>query len=148
MDYNELTPFNECELEPGISVTPLPALHAFEIGGAYNYLFNVNGKGLVIGNDTGWWKDDVWDYLGGTKLDVVVMDCTNGKIDNSGGHLGAPNVVQVKDKLEELGVLNDDCQFIANHFSHNGGWLHEELEQFLNPHGITVGYDGMEIDFA
>jgi len=35
---------------------------------------------------------------------------------------------------------------VATHFSHNGGLLHEQLEEALVPAGFSVAYDGMEIE--
>ena len=60
--------------------------------------------------------------------------------------MGAPDVVEFRDELMSRGALGEDCRVIANHFSHNGYWLHSDLEQFLNPEGIEVGFDGMTVE--
>ena len=142
---NVLEPYREQALPDGLTVTPLPAAHAEGLGGALNFIFRRQGRSLLIGNDTGWWAQEVWDLLAGAGLDLVLMDCTYGARPDRGGHLGAPDVVEVKQELTASGALADNCRFVANHFSHNGGWLHAELEAFLNPHGIEVGYDGMTL---
>ena len=44
-------------------------------------------------------------------------------------------------------MADDRTIFVVNHFSHNGGALHEEMEQAMAPHGILVAYDGMTVEF-
>ena len=145
--FSLLRPFAETALPGGLSVTPIPAAHAEAIGGALNFIFHLNGRHLLIGNDTGWWDTEVWGFLAETPLDVAVMDCTYGNREERRGHLGAPDVAAAKQELLSLGALTEDCRFIANHFSHNGGWLHAELETYFAPHGIEVGYDGMTVEW-
>jgi len=55
-------------------------------------------------------------------------------------------VVRAKAELQKLGAAADGWRFIATHFSHNGGALHEELEEILGPEGVEVAYDGMLIE--
>jgi phosphoribosyl 1,2-cyclic phosphate phosphodiesterase len=143
--FEPLEPYVEREIEPGVAVTPIAAAHAGELSGAQNFIIDAWGTRLLIANDTGWWEEPVWEFLSGRGLDLVVMDCTYGSQPTRGGHLGAPVVVEAKEELARRGALQDSCRFVANHFSHNGGWLHAELEAFLGPHGIEVGFDGMTI---
>jgi len=111
-----------------------------------NYVLFAGGATILQGNDTGWYPDDTWEYLSGLKLDVVVLDCTYGKQESTQGHLGCSAVVRAKEHLAKLGALAEGCRFIANHFSHNGGWLQAELEAYLTPRGVEVGYDGMTVE--
>ena len=64
----------------------------------------------------------------------------------SGAILYLDEVVEARDALHARGALQDGCRFVANHFSHNGGWLHARLEEFFAPHGIEVGHDGMVVE--
>ncbi len=34
---------------------------------------------------------------------------------------------------------------VINHFSHNGGMTHGELEGFAGNHGLIAAYDGMNV---
>jgi phosphoribosyl 1,2-cyclic phosphate phosphodiesterase len=139
-----ITPFKSVALEPGIVATPLRAAHdPSEV--CVNWLVEVEGKRFLQAHDTGWWSEETWEFLKGRPLDVIAMDCTNGKIDNDRGHLGCAPVARAKEKLQGQGSLADGCRFIATHFSHNGGWLHDDLERFFAPHGIEVAYDGMRV---
>jgi phosphoribosyl 1,2-cyclic phosphate phosphodiesterase len=140
-----MVPYDEYELAGGVKVTGLPAQHAESDGGALILVFTVEGRQLLIGHDTGWPAEDVWDALGQFSLDVAVLDCTYGKLPQRGGHLGAEAVVDMRRELESRGCLKPACRVIANHFSHNGGWLFADLEAYLGPHGIEVGYDGMVV---
>lgn len=141
-----MEPYGEYPLADGVRVTTLPAEHAGNDGQSLNFVFQVGERQLLIGHDTGWWPGEVWEFLGGFSLDVAIMDCTSGGKSCRGGHLGAPEVLEVKRELETLGCLAEGSRVIANHFSHNGGWLYDELESYFEPHGIEVGYDGMVVD--
>jgi phosphoribosyl 1,2-cyclic phosphate phosphodiesterase len=137
-------PFQTVELEPGINATPLRASHdKSEV--CLNWMVEANGAGFLQAHDTGWWDDECWDFIAGKKLKAVTWDCTHGKIDADRNHMGCMGVARAKKRLEEAGGLAEDGVFYATHFSHNGGWLHEDLEEFFAPHGIEVAYDGMKI---
>ncbi|MGQ9525692.1 MAG: MBL fold metallo-hydrolase [Armatimonadota bacterium] len=133
------------DLGDGVSAVPIEADHAQQET-AVNYVIRANGKTLLQGNDTGWYPEQTWEFLSQLRLDVVLLDCTNGKIDAGRGHMGCSWVVRARDRLAEAGALAENCRFVATHFSHNGGWLHEELEEYFGPHGIEVAYDGMAIE--
>jgi phosphoribosyl 1,2-cyclic phosphate phosphodiesterase len=60
----------------------------FEDQGALIYVFRKDGIGLLCGNDTGFFYEEVWDGLRQFKLDVVLLDCTHGKDDNWDNHMG------------------------------------------------------------
>jgi phosphoribosyl 1,2-cyclic phosphate phosphodiesterase len=128
----------------GVTLTAIPGEHD-PSSGPLNFIFDTGDRKILIGHDTGWWSEQTWDFLGGRELDLVVMDCTYGPKQNRGGHLGAPDVLDARQELVARGALAKDCRFVVNHFSHNGGWLHHQLEEFFAPHGIDVGYDGMEL---
>jgi phosphoribosyl 1,2-cyclic phosphate phosphodiesterase len=156
LNFQPITPFERVSLGDEWSAVGLPASHSDEDELALNYLFTWRDRTVVIGNDTGWWLPEVWDFLQTQKLDVVVMDCTSGPTGTGPRapetswvgthHLNCEWVVEVRDELARRGALAADCTFVANHFSHNGGWLHEDLEEFFVPKGIVVGFDGMEVE--
>jgi hypothetical protein len=50
----------------------------------------------------------------------------------------------MKQRLEKAGSFMEGI-FVATHFSHNVGILHEDIERILGEHGILTAYDGMEI---
>lgn len=145
LTFQRRRPFEEFELGDGITAVGLAAAHAPDEE-ALNWLVWVDGRGVLMGNDTGWYPPQTWDYLAGLELRVVFMDSTSGRHPARDHHLGCAVVVEVRDMMEKIGALAPDARFIAVHFSHNGGMLHEDLEEFYGPHGIEVAYDGMEVE--
>jgi len=133
-----------------LEVTPIPASHdPKEV--CLNYIFKFHGRTVLQGFDTGWYPERTWERLADHSFDVVIMDCTNGGVEKDihpQGHLGVRSLIEVKRRMEKMGVLAPDCRFIATHFSHGGGLLHHELEDRLIPWGIEVAYDGMEVDLG
>ena len=53
---------------------------------------------------------------------------------------------ELRDRLLELGCITPETPVYANHFSHNGGALHADLEAFFAPHRIRVAYDGLTVE--
>jgi len=142
--FHEIEPFRSFSLPDGVTATPLPAAHD-RTQLCVNYLLQVKGKTILQGHDTGWYEDETWEFLSGQVLDVVLLDSTSGRLNVNRGHLGAHWVVRARDHLLKLGALAADCRFFATHFSHNGGWLHTDLEAYYGPRGIEVAYDGLRL---
>lgn len=127
-------------------VTPIEANHAPERG-AVNYLLSHGGRNLLVAFDTGWYGERSWAALDGRKFDIVIMECTNGLIDDPDAeHLSVEGVKRMHAELTRRGCLGSATQFITVHFSHSGLLLHEELEQRLAPLGIEAGYDGQIVE--
>lgn len=139
-------------LEPGdrvqigeADVSVLRAVHYPERI-CHNYLFRLGGKTLFYGQDCGPFPEAHWQALAGEKLDVAVLDCTGGPISAGAHHGNIDTVVQIAGRLREMGSLKAGARLFANHFSHNGGLLHDELEAAFAPHGIEVTYDGLAVE--
>lgn len=130
----------------GDDVWALPADHC-----AGAMLFRVrrrrDGRVYFHGHDSGLYPAATLGTLSdGVKIDVAIMDCTNGQLQlGDRGHMGIDAVVRMRDELRRRGALADGARVIATHFSHNGGLLHEELVRAFLPHGIEVAFDGMAI---
>lgn len=113
----------------------------------FNYLISDGQKTLHYATDTGWYKDETWDFLRSRHIDGAVIECSKGPIEGGySGHLSISQVVEMRDWLVNNGVMNADGPVVITHLSHLGGLLHGELESLFNPHEIQVGYDGMEFD--
>ena len=132
-----------------LKVTPILASHDPNQV-CLNYIFQFKSKTLLQGFDTGWYPKQTWEKLADYRFDMVIMDCTSGGKSEGPGvptnHLGVEALIEVKKKMEGMALLSEGCRFIATHFSHGGGLLHHELEERLNPWGIEVAYDGMEVE--
>ncbi len=135
-------PFTEYTLGDA-RLVPLPADHA--AGGCLVHLFTRNGKTLFYGHDSGYYPEETWTYLAKYRLDIALLDCTNGSIEEERFHMGVTGVKKCKRRLQEMGCLHTASRVIVTHFSHNGGLLHHDLEAQLWPDGIEVAYDGMHV---
>ncbi|HHV43522.1 MAG TPA: carbon-phosphorus lyase [Firmicutes bacterium] len=141
--FHPLTAFEPHNIEDA-TVVPLPAEHSSR-GQPFIYLFQRNGITLLHGYDTGYFFEEVWSYLEGKTIDVALLDCTAGKFP-SRGHMGIPNILEVKKRMLESGIATEKTVFVATHFSHNGQLLHHQLEERLHPEGFLVAYDGMVLE--
>lgn len=130
-----------------LTVVPITAVHMMGSNEmCLNYVFSDGEKNVLCGWDTSLYEDErSWQYLEGIKLDCVLLECTCGPVKCERNHMDFEHHLAFKDRLAKAGAISNDCIFVATHFSHNVGLLHHELEQFLNPHGVQVAYDGMKI---
>ena len=124
-------------------VWPLPASHLPEKG-AFLYLLASGGKRIFIAYDSGWFAGPVWEWLAANAdppLDCVIMECTAGPAAGGEEHMGFAEVLRTRDRLAKMGLLHPGTLCLTTHFSHTGGLLHHQLEEFFAPEGITVAYD-------
>ena len=132
-----------------MEVIPLPASHYFDRPSVQPAIFVIRSgaKWILIANDTGTFPDPTWNFLEEKKIlfDLVICDCTYGTRTDGYGHMGGKAVLDVKERLEKMGSVTKETKFVVNHFTHNAQNTHEDLEAYFNPHGILVGYDGMEL---
>ena len=135
----------------GYTVTPLRANHATGQNlEPLIYIIQKDRKTLLYAHDTGYFFDDVWDYLvkSGKKFDFVSLDCTStNRKEVKGTHMNLTACCMVKDRLIENNLADDKTVFCLNHFSHNGGYTYDELVPIAEEIGFIVSYDTMEVEF-
>ncbi|MCI9415327.1 MAG: hypothetical protein HFJ79_09160 [Clostridiales bacterium] len=130
----------------GLRFTYLPASHKSDEHSGF-YLVEGEGKRLVYAQDTGLFPEETLAYLAGKPLDFLSLDCCFGRRSSGGwGHMGLPENRETVSRLREKGAVTDGTIIVVNHFSHNCGQLHEELEAEARPDGFLVSYDGMTVD--
>ena len=140
---NEVEPFVPVEAGDML-FTPVRATHmADEL--CLNYVVSSNGAAVLYACDTSWYPDDTWEFLEAGRLDAVISECTCGPHSGGTGHMDFERLFAMQSRLEQSDTIAPDGVFVATHFSHNVGLLHEELEHILRGHGIRAAYDGMEI---
>ncbi len=131
------------------TVTAFPARHM--PGGEPLFYLIQGDKTLLYANDTGYFFDEVFDYLAEKKirLDMVSYDCTFGDlpIPDDGHHMGFPNIARVQARLREIGAVNEHTVQYVNHFSHNAAPLHEEFLKRAADIGCGCSYDGCTVEF-
>ena len=149
MNPVEIKAFSPIELpEEDMTFHPMKANHMPSEEPNF-YIIRHGSKYLMIANDTGYFPEEDWVYIAALKIrfDVVITDCTGGILDNRDGHMSGKYVLATKERLTQMGCVDENTQYFINHFSHNGRLTHAEFEAHYNPHGIQVGYDGLEIEY-
>jgi phosphoribosyl 1,2-cyclic phosphate phosphodiesterase len=144
IDAHVVEPFRELRVG-GYSVTPLVADHS-EVEQCLIYVVSDFKKAILHGHDSGWFPSETWNHLENFKLDLVILDCTNGPLPGIKYHMGIDGVTRAKDEMVRRGIADDETIFVATHFSHNGGLLHEELVERLKSKNVEVAYDGLTIE--
>lgn len=128
-------------------VTPLIADHDQKEDCLF---YDIKGpeKRLLYAHDTGYFPEADWDYFERVQphYDLVSLDCTAQGKNSSRNHMGFPNNLEVKKRMLELGVADEQTIFVCNHFSHNNSMLHEEMVAMTEPHGFVTAYDGLTIE--
>ena len=143
--YHEIQPFVPFEAE-GYGVTALLALHD-RSERCYIYIVEKEGKRLLYANDTGFFPDATWEYIRDCRFDLVSMDCTMQQFPDGANHMGLEDNVKLRERLEAYGCADSGTRYVITHFSHNGGLLHEELEERAAACGFTAAYDGLTVEF-
>ena len=145
--FEEIRAFVPFEI-PGYHITPLHAVHDPKEECLIYLIRDEEGKTLLYANDTGVFPEDTWQALEGIKLDCVSLDCTLGKDPTmESGHMGLQANRSVVEKLKKMDCIDDRTPVVLTHFSHNGGLLHEELEDTTRKDGFLIAYDGMVLEF-
>ena len=129
------------------SVTALPARH---MPGGEPLIYVIRSdKTILYAHDTGYFLEEVFDYIRGAKLyfDMVSIDCTNVDIPigDEGNHMGFPNDARLLKRLADMGAIDGKTIKYVNHFSHNGNPLQENLEKKAAEIGCSVAYDGCSV---
>ncbi len=143
--FHTVTPFERFTVD-GWGFTAYPAVHG--CAGSYIYRVEKDGESLLYGNDSGLLREDVLSALAGLPpLDIVSLDATFGPEENSyTGHMGFARNVQTREEMLRRGIATENTRFILTHFSHNGGMLHKEMAQLMEPQGFEIAYDGMKLE--
>ena len=160
--FQRMLPF-EPTLIDGYTVTALEAVHCLGSGEgcgypvvfenkaytrseeAFFYLIEKDGKSILYAHDTDEFTPSDMEFLTGRHIDLISLDCTNGRLDcNYIGHMGINDNLRMREKLLANGAADEHTVFAANHFSHNGLLPHREIEAAMP--GFVVAYDGMEIE--
>lgn len=143
-----ITPFTPFEAE-GYRFIPLAADHDPTTDPVI-YIIEHEGKSLLYANDTGYFKEETWDYLAGygRPFSMVSLDCTGMLLENyRHGHMGLSVNGEVVERMRSLGLVDGETVIYVNHFSHNGGVTHEELVKAAAAYGFGVSYDGLTVEF-
>ena len=130
------------------TVTPLRATHA-QGEKCLFYHIAQGDRSLLYAHDTGAFTQENLDCLARQpgKLSLVSLDCTSQMHRDGQYHMGLADAAAQKEKLLALGLADADTVWVVNHFSHNGGWLHDEITEQARKYGMIASYDGMPVKF-
>lgn len=134
----------------GYSVLPIRAYHS-EKTSPVIYSISHGGKRMLYAHDTGVFGEDMRQGLKGEgHFDLVSLDCTgclglNGTWRN--GHMSLKSNLETVDWMRENRLIDEKTVIVLNHFSHNGGQTYDEMNEEAQKYGVTVSYDGLEIEF-
>lgn len=143
INFHVIEPYEPFFIE-GIKTTALIANHD-KRENCFIYLFEEGAEKVLYAHDTGFLPENSYAALQGKPLDIISMDCTMGKQSEGTNHMGFPDDITFVEKLSSLGCVHDKTKCVMNHFSHNGGLLHEDLEKLAKQKGFFVAYDGFVI---
>lgn len=144
--FHEIKPFLPFSTSDGYRVTPIRAAHDPNEE-CLLFLIEKGGKTLFYSNDTSYYPEDTWEFLQGKRIDLVSLDCTLQMRHGGKNHMGFPENLKVRERLEEQGCADGTTKYVLTHFSHNGGMLHQEMRQQVEDKGFNVAYDGMSVSF-
>ncbi|MCM1237297.1 MAG: MBL fold metallo-hydrolase [Ruminococcus flavefaciens] len=134
----------------GYSVLPLPANHE-KATSPVIYSITYGGKRMLYAHDTGVFPEETRAGLKSEGYyNLISLDCTgclglNG--DWRDGHMSLKTNLEMLEFMKREGLVDGKTVVVVNHFSHNGGQTYDEMLEEAAKHGVTVSYDGLEIEF-
>lgn len=145
--FHRIMPNETVEMN-GYTVTALRATHEPNETCLF-YHISDGKKAVLYAHDTGALTRENLETLHRLQapLGLVSLDCTHQSGRDGKYHMGLPDNVEQKELLLKEGLADSRTVFVVNHFSHNGGWLHDEISRRAEEQGMIASYDGMQIDF-
>lgn len=143
IQMNYLEPYKPIQIGRH-EVTALHATHD-KREACYIYVISDGEKTLLYGHDTGIFPQETFDYLEGTPIDCLSLDCTMGLLKDGKNHMGIEDNRELVSMLHAIGCVDDETKIVVGHFSHNGRVLHAQLEDLVSEDGFVVAYDGLSL---
>ena len=142
-----IEPFKSLDIG-GYKVTSLIADHDSKEDSLI-YLIEKQGKALLYAHDTGYFPEKTMKYLerSDIHIDFATFDCCYSLNHYEKGHLGFDEVMVMKQRLCDVGVIDQSTICCVNHFSHNGALSYENMSAHTAKYGFLTSYDTMETEF-
>lgn len=144
LDVVEVTEYQEYRIG-NYRVMPLIADHNPREK-CFIYIISQGEKNIFYANDTGYFKDEVWEALKGRYFHLISLDCNHVEMEIYQNHMSIPCCRDVKDRLWEMGCIDENSICVLTHFSHNHGGIQERLEELTEDLGVLIAYDGLELE--
>jgi len=117
-----------------------------------NYLVGMpGGKRLLYACDTGFYREDTWEYLSGKRVDTLVLECTfAGRTDRGEfpeSHLDLASWFRMLERMAGIGFVDDRTSVYATHFNPHQGLSHFDIQDRLqrSPWRATAAHDGLRV---
>ena len=128
-------------------VTPFAAVHDPKED-CFIYSIEKEGTTLLYAHDSAMFSEETWKKLSDFSFSCVVLDCTSiMKANEFESHMSFFDNIEVRKRMLEKGMANEDTSFIATHFAHTFNPLQERLEKEMAPFGFIPAFDGMNHSF-
>lgn len=131
-------------------ITPLKAHHAQGVQSVMYVIDNLaEDKHILWAHDTGPFYTSAWDWLKTYEhvFDFVSLDCTLGRGELiTAAHMDIIGCYETKEKLRELGLLDDHTKVYLSHIGHLLHRTHEELAAEAAELGMTPAFDGLTVE--
>ena len=118
-----------------------------------NYLVGMpDGKKLLYACDTGYYRDETWEYLAGKRVDTLVLECTfAGRTDRGEfpeGHLDLASWFRTLERMARIGFVDERTAVYATHFNPHQGLGHFDIQDRLqrSPWRATAAHDGLRVE--
>lgn len=145
VEFALVKPYVAFEAE-GYRITPLKANHVPELE-PLNYLISKDGTTLLYAHDTGYWEEETWQFFEKERpyLQFASFDCTMGVLDSRKNHMGLKTVLEVRDRLVDIGCIDSTTICCVSHISHKTGMTYDEFAPIAEREGLLLAYDGMTV---
>lgn len=144
---HRFSPFDTVETED-YKFTALRAAHDPSIECLFYLIEDKRcGKRVLYMHDTENDIEDSLQHIAGIHCDMVSIDCTMGNefVEKGFRHMGLKNNILVRDRLRELGCIDNSTRLICNHICHHKG-LYDDLSAIVGKEGFELSYDGMTVE--
>ncbi|MBE6613294.1 MAG: hypothetical protein E7632_12470 [Ruminococcaceae bacterium] len=133
----------------GVTVTAVDANHDADFA-PQHYLFDFDGKKLLYALDGAWFINKSYNFLKGCGLSVLVIDATCGDYEGDfrmAEHNSIPMIRLMLPSLRTVGIVNDNTKIVLSHLAPSLHDTHENTVNNAARDGLSVAYDGMEMEF-
>lgn len=149
LNYVTIKPYEKFQLA-NYTIHPLPAQHGWFKKDCFIFAISDGKDTFLSTHDSGYFTDEMFHYLSKQQLtfSIVSLDCTGQTHEQTTNHMNWSDNLKMIAELKRRGLVTPKTCYVANHFSHNGGLTHDEMEKLSQSQGIITSYDGLEIDTA
>lgn len=148
LNFTEIKPYTAFGAG-GYRVLALPAVHS-KTEDCLLYYVEKDGAGYLHLYDTADLSDEAVEFLAanGAKARAAAFDCTFADVTagKSARHMGICEVMKIKQKLINRGIIDGDTVCVITHFSHNANPTRERLAALEREYDVLAAYDGLEIE--